>query len=778
MVSSNYTQFNNFIQSFSGIYPTSDEVLCSYQVSTYPTNDFYTYYLTSRPLIIEGLVGLVFLFTVAVFLGYDCMVERRQRRVLAAAQRTNALVGSLFPQAVRDRLYKQAAKTHGHLEAAPKLRLKNFMMHDHKEAETTVVDAKGNAGEPIADLFPQASVLFADISGFSAWASERQPSEVFTLLETFFTSFVSLARRLSIFKVETVGDCYVAASGIPQARADHAVAMVRFANAMMLRANELAKGLESTLGPGTGDLTIRVGIHSGPVTAGVLRGEKSRFQLFGDTMNSASRIQSTSHKGKVQLSTETANLLIEAGKAHWIEPREDLVEAKGKGTIQTYWLRVGGKDDGDRNTDSALRRSILESNESKERLIDWSVTTMMGLVERIVASRGKRRGSRSDKDADVSLRPTHWNVLDEVQEVVELARFDSQTVFRSDTRGTISPEVRGELRDFIAQISSLYLDNPFHNFSHASHVTMSCHKLLKRINRPEEVNYSNANMADVAQELHDATYGISSDPLTQLAIVFSALIHDAGHQGVPNGQLAKENPNFVAKYGNQSLAEQRSLDISLELLEAPCYSNLRACIMPSKGEQERFRQIIINCVLATDIFDRDLGAMRKARWAKAFGRDPEATEDEDIRAMDRKATIVLEHVIQASDVAHTMQHWKIYIKWNENLYREMYKAYKEGRSEKDPTEGWYKGELWFFDNYVIPLAKKLKECGVFGISSDEYLHYAQENRSEWEEKGEELVAKMEKRMKYPEGGTDDDDEFQVDRRSSFGSSLGISLRSD
>ena len=79
------------------------------------------------------------------------------------------------------------------------------MMHDHKEAETTVVDAKGNAGEPIADLFPEASVLFADISGFSAWASERQPSEVFTLLETFFTSFDSLARRLSIFKVETVG---------------------------------------------------------------------------------------------------------------------------------------------------------------------------------------------------------------------------------------------------------------------------------------------------------------------------------------------------------------------------------------------------------------------------------------------------------------------------------------------------------------------------------------------------------------------------------------------
>lgn len=254
-------------------------------------------------------------------------------------------------------------------------------------------------------------------------------------------------------------------------------------------------------------------------------------------------------------------------------------------------------------------------------------------------------------------------------------------------------------------------------------------------------------MEKVAAELHEATYGISSDPLTQLAIVIAALIHDAGHSGVPNGQLAKEHPTLVAKYGKQSLAEQRSLDISLELLEAPCYSNLRACIIPTKEEQERFSQLIINTVLATDIFDKDLGALRKARWAKAFGRDPSAGADDGVSAMDRKATIVLEHVIQASDVAHTMQHWKIYQKWNQNLYEEMYKAYKEGRSENDPTLGWYKGELWFFDNYVIPLAKKLKDCGVFGISSDEYLHYAMENRTEWEQKGEAMVARMEKKVK-------------------------------
>lgn len=97
--------------------------------------------------------------------------------------------------------------------------------------------------------------------------------------------------------------------------------------------------------------------------------------------------------------------------------------------------------------------------------------------------------------------------------------------------------------------------------------------------------------------------------------------------------------------------------------------------------------------------------------------------------------------------AHTMQHWHIFRKWNERLFMEMYKAYKEGRAEKDPSEFWYKGEIGFFvsigsfllhvanlhakppqDFYIIPLAKKLKDCGVFGVSSDEYLNYAQRNR--------------------------------------------------
>ena len=72
----------------------------------------------------------------------------------------------------------------------------------------------------------------------------------------------------------------------------------------------------------------------------------------------------------------------------------------------------------------------------------------------------------------------------------------------------------------------------------------------------------------------------------------------------------------------------------------------------------------------------------------------------------------------------------------------MYLAYKAGRAEKNPMEFWYKGELSFLDYYVIPLAKKLKDCGVFGVSSDEYLQYALNNRSEWERKGQEVLHEL------------------------------------
>lgn len=576
-----------------------------------------------------------------------------------------------------------------------------------------------------------------------------------------------------MFQVETVGDCYVAVTGLPDPRKDHAVAMARFARDCMQRARALTKKLEVSLGPDTADLCMRAGMHSGPVTAGVLRGERSRFQLFGDTMNTASRMESTGKPGRIQVSQETADLLIAAGKSAWISTRDEKVVAKGKGEMQTYWLSPGEqRSDTSSNVDSGSSHSdtndsshqvdeemvtVMVANKAeakaaamegskKKRLIEWNVDVLLRLLKQIVARRracGLPAYGSDIKEDRIQFAEPGKTVIDEVKEIIELPMFNAKAASKQeDADSVILPtEVVEQLFDYVSNIAATYNDNPFHSFEHASHVTMSVVKLLSRIVAPSDIEFDD-NLAKTGKTLHDHTYGITSDPLTQFACVFSALIHDADHSGAPNMQLVKEKTFIAEFYKGKSVAEQNSVDLAWQLLMDSAYDDLRSTIYTTEAELKRFRQLLVNSVMATDIVDKELKTLRNARWTKAFSEDAIKEEDADVCRVNRKATIVIEHLIQASDVAHTMQHWHIYRKWNERFFIECYKAYKEGRAERDPAEGWYQGELGFFDFYIIPLAKKLKDCGVFGVSSDEYLNYAVRNRKEWEERGREVVSEM------------------------------------
>lgn len=115
--------------------------------------------------------------------------------------------------------------------------------------------------------------------------------------------------------------------------------MAKFAQDCLLKLREATVGLSDTLGKDTTELSLRVGLHSGPITAGVLRGERARFQVFGDTINTGSRMESTGECNRIQVSANTAELLREKhGKGHWLQARAEQVEVKGKGLMQTYWL--------------------------------------------------------------------------------------------------------------------------------------------------------------------------------------------------------------------------------------------------------------------------------------------------------------------------------------------------------------------------------------------------------------------------------------------------------
>jgi 3'5'-cyclic nucleotide phosphodiesterase len=134
------------------------------------------------------------------------------------------------------------------------------------------------------------------------------------------------------------------------------------------------------------------------------------------------------------------------------------------------------------------------------------------------------------------------------------------------------------------------------------------------------------------------------------------------HYGVPNAQLVNEGANIAKKYRGKSVLEQNSVDVAWGLLMDDSYSDLRREIYCNKEELMRFRQLVVATVMATDIADADLKKKRNARWAKVFnGKESDSFFDKE--AADRKAIIVIEHIIQASDIAHTMQHWHIYRKW-------------------------------------------------------------------------------------------------------------------
>mmetsp|Transcript_5697 Transcript_5697/g.16490 ORF Transcript_5697/g.16490 Transcript_5697/m.16490 type:complete len:652 (+) Transcript_5697:160-2115(+) len=614
--------------------------------------------------------------------------------------------------------------------------------------------------------------MFGDIAGFTAWSSQRQPSQVFVLLESLYGLFDTLASKRGVFKVETIGDCYMAVTGLPNPDDAHAVHMSRFAYQCLVGMRELIRELEAMLGPGTSDLALRVGLHSGPVTAGVLRGEKSRFQLFGDTVNTASRMESTGIRGKIQVSQETADLLMAAGKSHWLRPREEAVVAKGKGELKTYWLDPTKKKHkgGRRSTDKDIRVApeiTLNGQVSEKplgpgevpfddkyaRLIDWNVDVLLHHLARVISNRSRTpsRGSLVNHSSEVALLPA---AINDVAEVVALPPFDADASKFRRARPDVSmlQQTREDLHEYVKRIAVMYHDVPFHNFEHASHVTLCANKLLNRLINSDEY--------ETEEDLHNATFGISSDPLTHFAIVFGALIHDVDHTGLPNAQLVKDGHPLAAKFKNRSVAEQNSVHLGWEMLMDKRFERLRKCIYQTNIERKRFRQLVINGVLATDIADREINQERQKKWERAFANPTvKISEQSSLQLqedMNRKATAVIEHIIQVSDVAHTMQHWHIYRRWNERLFHEMHNAFSSGKVSVDPSTNWYIGELGFFDYYLIPLAMKLKECGVFGASGYEYISYVLKNKKEWERKGRQVVQEMV--LLYKDADDDDDDD--------------------
>jgi guanylate cyclase len=182
----------------------------------------------------------------------------------------------------------------------------------------------------IADHFENASILFADVVDFTPLSSRLDAREVVEFLDRLFTSFDELVDRYDVEKIKTIGDCYMVAAGVPRRRSDHAHALAGLA----LEMRECAK---SCLPDGADhDLPLRIGISSGPVVAGVIGRRRFLYDLWGDTVNMASRMESHGTPDTIQITRSTFELLRDDFE---LEPT-GLVEVKGKGEVET-WRLVG-----------------------------------------------------------------------------------------------------------------------------------------------------------------------------------------------------------------------------------------------------------------------------------------------------------------------------------------------------------------------------------------------------------------------------------------------------
>ncbi len=181
----------------------------------------------------------------------------------------------------------------------------------------------------IADNFPACSVLFADIVGFTTLSTKLKAKQLVDLLNEIFSAFDEFTEELGLEKIKTIGDSYMVAAGIPEPHADHANAMVEMA-IRMLRYFEEMKACEGE------KISIRIGIHSGPVVAGVIGRKKFIYDLWGDTVNTAARMESHGVPGSIHLSASTAALI----RDNYALVARGVSEIKGKGPMETYLLKA------------------------------------------------------------------------------------------------------------------------------------------------------------------------------------------------------------------------------------------------------------------------------------------------------------------------------------------------------------------------------------------------------------------------------------------------------
>ena len=217
------------------------------------------------------------------------------------------------------------------------------------------------------------TIFFSDIVGFTSISSELDPLKISDLLDRLYNSFDALSRYHDVFKVETIGDAYMAVTNLTKDQPDHAKRIAEFAIDAIKIANQTAIDKED---PSRGHVNIRVGFHSGAVVSNVVGSRNPRYCLFGDTVNTASRMESNSEQNRIHCSDDAALLLKLQSPTLRLNPRGQ-IEVKGKGMMNTFWVNEDETGHQQRNEKG---RSIFKMMKKKIQLQKNKMTNRRGSV--------------------------------------------------------------------------------------------------------------------------------------------------------------------------------------------------------------------------------------------------------------------------------------------------------------------------------------------------------------------------------------------------------------